>query len=218
MDRRFDEELERLKTDLLKMATLTEESIHRSFEALQTGDKELAHQVIKDDEIIDQYENRIEEFTIDLLALFQPMAKDLRFITTGMRFNTELERISDITVNICQRVMDLNETPDHKAIIDISRLTENAKWMVKGAIDAFVRRDQSLAQRVIAFDKNSNELRNVIIDELVNDFMKINEENISHGVTLLLIARDLERMCDHATYIAEDVIYMVQAKMVKHKR
>jgi len=146
MQRHFDDELRQLNLDLLKMAAMTEEAIHRSIEALKMRDKQIAQSVIDNDREIDEMELKIEEAVIDLLALRQPMAIDLRFITTGMKLNAELERIADLAVNICQRVLALADYPFVKPLIDIPKLTDVAKRMVKNAIDSFVRHDENLAK------------------------------------------------------------------------
>jgi len=218
MKRHLDEELKNLKTNLLKMAAMVETAIHLSIEALKNRDKDLATQVIEDDEHIDEMEIKIEEEIIDLLALFQPMAKDLRFITTAMHINTELERIADLTVNISQRVLDVADQPLLKPLIDIPKLSAQAKRMVKNAIDAFVNMDEEKAKGVIFADKESNNLRTSVICELINDYMVKDGTTAPRAVPLLLITRDLERICDHAAAIAEDVIYMIQAKVVRHHR
>jgi len=218
MERHLDEELSKLNTHLLKMATLVEEAIYKSIEALKCRDKELAEKVIEDDERIDELEIVIEEQIIDLLALFQPMAIDLRFITTGMHINAELERIADLTVNICQRVVDVADEPLLKPLIDIPKLATQAMSMVHNSIDSFVKRDEGLARNIILSDKESNKLRTLIIKELIEDYMVKDGTTVPRAVPLLLITRDLERICDHAAAIAEDVIYMVQAKIVKHHR
>lgn len=216
MERHLHEELQKLNTELLKMAALTETAIHKSVEALKQRNKELATAVIKEDEVIDDTEIVIEDHTMELLALYQPMAKDLRFITTAMRINTDLERIADLAVNISQRAMELADQPLLKPLIDIPKLAENAKSMVRNAIDAFVKRDEELAKNVILSDKTSNELRTLIMHELVYDYMVKDGSTAPRAVPLLLITRDLERMSDLASNIAEEVIYMIQAKVVKH--
>jgi len=218
MQRHLDDELRNLNTDLLMMAAKVEGAIHLSIEALKKRDKDIALKVIADDQDIDEMEIKIEEEIIDLLALFQPMASDLRFITTGMHINSELERIADLTVNISQRVLDLADQEHLKPLIDIPKLAEQAKRMVKSAIDAFVKKNESEAKAVILSDKESNSLRTRIIKKLINDYMVKDGTTVSRAVPLLLITRDLERICDHAASIAEDVIYMIQAKIVKHHR
>jgi phosphate transport system protein len=216
MERHFDDELRNLKENLIKMAALTEEAIYKSVKALEERNKVVAQEVIVLDEEIDELENKIEESSVDLLALFQPMAKDLRFITTGMKINAELERIADLCVNICQRVIDIADQPILKPLVDIPLLAGNAQKMVKDAIDAFIRKDKALATEVIFADRKSNELRNAIMKELIEHYMVIDGRSVPRAVALLLVTRDLERISDHATNIAEDVIYMVEAKVIKH--
>ncbi|MFA5087969.1 MAG: phosphate signaling complex protein PhoU [Candidatus Omnitrophota bacterium] len=216
MKRHFDDELTKINMDLLRMAVLAEEAIYKSVESLKNRDKALAQAVIDDDRKIDDLELIIEERAIDLLALRQPMAVDLRFITTGMKINSELERIADLAVNIAQRSLKLADEPLLKPLIDIPKLTVVARRMVKEGIDAFVHRDENLAKRVILSDPEADSLRNLIQEELINDYMCKDVSTVSRAVPLLLIARHLERICDHATNIAEDVIYMVQAKVVRH--
>jgi phosphate transport system protein len=218
MERHLDEELKKLNTDLLTMAAKVEGAIHQSIEALKKRDAELAEQVIVDDKVIDEMEISIEEQIIELLALFQPMAGDLRFITTGMHINSELERIADLTVNISQRILDIAGQEHLKPLVDIPKLGDQAKMMVKSAIDAFVKKDEAMAKNVILSDKESNNLRTSVIKELINDYMVKDGSTVPRAVPLLLITRDLERICDHAASIAEDVIYMIQAKVVKHHR
>ncbi len=220
MDRHLDDELQKLKQNLLKMASLSEKAIHDSFEALKGINKDLAQAVIDRDEQIDDMEINNEEHAIELLALFQPMAKDLRFIVTAMHINAELELIADLTVNICQRVLELADKGGAllAPINDLPHLADSAKWMVKNAIDAFVNNDEPLAEKVILSDAQSNQLRSAIIERLVDGFIVKDGKTAPRAIPLLLVARDLERICDRATYIAEEVIYMIQARVIKHHR
>ena len=218
MERHFDEDLKKLNSELLKMATLTEESILKSTEALKNKDVKLAQNVIEEDKEIDRKEIEIEESAIELLALHQPVAGDLRFITTGMKINAELERIADLAVNVSQRVIEMGDQPHLKPLIDIPKLSDLARKMVKEAIDAFVNHDEERAKKVVLSDSEADKLRNVIHKELINDYMVKDGSTAPRVVPLLLISRHLERICDHATYIAEDVIYMVQAKVIRHQR
>jgi phosphate transport system protein len=218
VERHFDDELKELKTDLLKMATMTENAIARSVEALEKRDTDLAGKVVEEDSIIDEKELEIEEKAIDLLALRQPMAKDLRFITTGMKVNAELERIADLAVNICQRLFSIADQPHLKPLVDIPQLARVARKMVRQTIDAFVNRDEELAKQVILMDPEADRIRNSVQKELMQDYMLKDPSSATRAVPLLLVARHLERICDHATYIAEDVIYMINAKVVKHHR
>jgi phosphate transport system protein len=216
MKRHFEEELSSLKDEILKMAILTEEAIYNTIEALKEQDKEKAKVVIKADKRIDELELVIENRCMDLLALRQPMAIDLRFITTGMKINMELERIADLVVNIAERVIDISNNTIFKLLDDIPKLSKNTQKMVKNAIDAFVNENESLAKEVILSDKEADNLRNSIYAELINNYMPKDKKNIPLSVSLLLISRDLERICDHAVSISEDVVYMIQAKVVTH--
>jgi phosphate transport system protein len=216
MERHFDIELKDLNNNILKMGIFAEEAIFKSVEALKNKDKELALGVITNDSSVDKLELEIDEMCIDLIARHQPMAKDLRVITTGMKINAELERIVDIAVDIAQRTLELVDKPTLKPLIDIPRLTGVAQNMVKKAIDAFVNEDIDLAKKVLLLDPEADNLRNIIQNELIEDYMLKDCSTAPRAVQLLLIARFLERICDHATNIAEDVIYMVQAKVVKH--
>ena len=216
MERHFDQELEDLKKELLKMGALVEGKIFESIEALKNLSAERANKVISDDKVIDELENEIDERCLDLLALRQPMAVDLRFITMSLKISTDLERIADLAVDIAQRVLGLVGKPLLKPLIDIPKLTILAQQMVKDALDSFVNKDADLAGRVILFDSEADRLRNLVQKELVEDYMSKDSSMAPRAVPLLLIARHLERICDHATNIAEEVIYMVNAKVVKH--
>jgi phosphate transport system protein len=216
MERHFDEELKSLNNELLKMAALTEEAIYKSTEALKAQSQIMAQAVIDNDKKIDELEVVIEERAIAFLALQQPMARDLRFITTGMKINAELERIADLAVNICQRVIEISDKPPLKPLVDIPKLSAIARRMVKHAIDAFVQRNEQLARGVILLDPEADTIRNIVYHEIMNDYIIKDGKCAPRAIPLILISRHLERICDHATYIAEDVIYMVKAKTVKH--
>lgn len=216
MERHFDEELQGLNNEILKMGAFAEEAIFKSVEALKYRDNNKANEVIDNDKFIDQLELKIDEKCLDLIARHQPMAKDLRFIVTGMKLNAELERIIDIAVDICQRVLELSDKPLLKPLIDIPKLAAIAQDMVKISIDSFVKRDGDIARKVMLSDSEADRLRNAIQKELVEDYMLKDKTTTPRAVPLLLIARFLERICDHATNIAEDVIYMVEAQVVKH--
>jgi phosphate transport system protein len=216
MERHLDQELEDLKKQLLKMGTLVEGAIFASVESLKNLSLDDANKVINDDKIIDEMENAIDERCLDLLALRQPMAVDLRFITMSMKISTDLERIADLAVDIAQRVLDLAGKPLLKPLIDIPKLTSLSQQMVKSALDSFVNKDADSARKVILLDSEADRLRNLVQKELVEDYMSRDSSTVPRAVPLLLIARHLERICDHATNIAEDVIYMVNAKVAKH--
>lgn len=216
MTRHFDDDLSIFNNHILRIAAYAEKAIGQSIEALQKQDKVLARKVIEQDKEIDEMENKIEVEGIDLLARYQPVAVDLRRITNGLKINSELERIADMAVNVCYKVIDISDQPLLKPLVDIPKLADIAQKMLKGAIDAFVNRDAKLAEQVILSDESADKLRNQVMTELVNDYMVKDGKTAPRAVPLLLIARDLERICDHATNIAEDVIYMTKAKMVKH--
>ncbi|MCX5754254.1 MAG: phosphate signaling complex protein PhoU [Candidatus Krumholzibacteria bacterium] len=216
MERHFDTELDELKKRVIDMGTLAEGAIYKSVEALKSRNAELARGVIADDRDIDRLELLVDEKCIDLIARYQPMARDLRFITTGMKINAELERIADLAVDIAQRTLELVDKPLLKPLVDIPKLTVVAQNMIKWAIESFVKGDIELARKVVLSDPEANRLRDEIQRELIDDYMVKDGSTAPRAVQLLLIARFLERVCDHTTNIAENVIYMVQAEVVKH--
>jgi len=216
MKTRFEQELDELKIEVLKMGAMVEEAILKSLEALKLLNRQSAEKIIADDKLIDELELKIEERCLDLLALHQPVAFDLRFICMAMKITNELERMADLAVDIAQRVLELADKPLLKPLIDIPKLTAVAQKMTKDVINAFVNKDTDLAGKVILMDSEADNLRNLIQSELINDYMVKDPTTATRAVPLLLIARHLERICDHATNIAEDVIYMCSAKIVKH--
>lgn len=216
MERIFDEELKQLRQYILTMASLVEEAIFKSIEALKQRDKSLAEIVITSDKRIDELENKIDEFCLDLIALRQPVAQDLRFITMAMQSDADLERMADLAVDIAQRAEELIAQPPLKPLIDIPKLAEIAQKMVKEAIDAFINKDVELAKKVVFTDREADALRDLIQKELIYDYMVKDGSTAPRAVPLILVTRHLERICDHATNIAEDVIYMTDAKMVRH--
>jgi len=216
MQRFFDEELKALNQKILKMALLTQESIHKSIDALKERNAGLAGKVITDDAQIDFLENSIDDDVFNMIALHQPVASDLRFLMTALKVNADLERIADLAVDIAQRVVELVDQPLLKPLIDIPKLSAVAQKMIKDVIDAYINKDVALARQVCLSDTEADKLRDLIQNELINDYMAKDPKSATRAVPLLLIARYLERICDHATNIAEDVIYMVEAKVVKH--
>ncbi len=216
MSKHFSEELQELNDDILKMGTLAEELIARSITALKNRDVLMAQAVIDDDASVDELELVIDEKCLDLIARHQPMAVDLRFITTGMRLNGELERVADLSVDVAQRVLEIADKPLIKPLVDIPKLALIAQKMVKTAIDSFITRDIVLARDVILMDSEADAFKRSIQNELIYDYLVKDGTSAPRAVPLILVARHLERICDHATYIAEDVIYMVKAEVVKH--
>lgn len=215
MERHFDEELKTLKGRLLQMASLAEESIAKAIKALVERDKKLAEDVIKSDEAINLLEIEVDELSLKLLALRQPIATDLRFITSALKINSDLERIGDLSVNIAQRAIDLMEQPLLKPLIDIPRMAQLAQKMVKDSLDAFVNRDAELARNVCMRDDEVDQLNHQIFRELLT-YMIQDTKAITRAVDLILVGRHLERIADHATNISEDVVYLVKGKTIKH--
>jgi phosphate transport system protein len=215
MQRHFHEELEALKQRLLAMGGLVEDQIRRVMRALIERDDALAQEVIERDQQVNAYDLEVDETCVSLLALHQPAAGDLRFITTAMKIVTDLERMGDQAVNIAQRVLELNREPQLKPYIDLPRMAEKAQRMVKESLDAFVARDTELARKVCAEDAEVDALKDQMFRELLT-FMMEDARTIPRAIRLILISRFIERVADHATNVAEMVIYLVDAKMVRH--
>ena len=215
METRFQQEMNLLKEHLLQMAGLAERAISNAIEALVKRDTGLAERTIAEDEKINRLEIVIDEWCLKLLALHQPMAADLRFITSAMRINTELERIGDQAVNIAERVISLNQEPQLKPYIDIPRMAEITQSMVKEVLDAFVKKDVNLARSVCERDDQLDGLNDQVFSELLT-YMLSDPKTITRSVHLIIVSRCLERIADHATNIAEGVIFMVKALVIKH--
>jgi phosphate transport system protein len=215
MQRHIDQELADLKTQLLKMGALVEDQVERAIKALVDRDSGLASQVIERDKVVNRFDVDIDENCIRLLALQAPAARDLRFVTTAMKISTELERMSDLAENICERVIELNEEPQLKPYIDIPRMADWTMRMVRECLDAFVRSDAALARKVCADDDFVDNLTNQLFRELLS-FMLENPGTITRAIRLTFIGKYIERIADHATNIAELVIYMVEGKIVRH--
>ena len=215
MSRHFHEELEALKQTLLAMGGLVEDQIRHVMQALVDRNDALASEVIERDRQVNAYDVEVDAQCVELLALHQPAAGDLRFITTAMKIVTDLERIGDQAVNIGQRVIELNREPQLKPYIDLPRMAARAQAMVKESLDAFVARDTELARRVRAEDDEVDALKEQIFRELLT-FMMEDPRSIPRAIRLILISRCMERVADHATNIAEMVIYLVEGKMVRH--
>ncbi|MCF6158573.1 MAG: phosphate signaling complex protein PhoU [wastewater metagenome] len=216
MERHFDQQLGILRKNLIQMASVVEAAIANAVKSLIERDSELAHLVVCNDEQIDTLELEIDKQCIDLLALRQPLAIDLRFITSSLKIINNLERMGDLAVNIAERVIPLNQEPQLKPLIDIPRMAAITQTMVKDSIDAFVNRDTELARSVYERDSTVDALNDQIFRELLTYMMQASS-NITRAVHLILISRHLERIADHSTNIAEEVVYIVKAKVVKHR-
>ena len=213
--RHFDEELDELKAKLVRMAGLAEDQIDKALAALVKRDSDQARQVIKRDHQVNALDVEIDEECIRLLALHQPAARDLRLVTTAMKIATELERISDLAENICERTIELNEEPQLKPYIDIPRMGNIARMMVNESIDAFVKGDAALARKVLTDDDLVDVLMEQVFRELLS-FMIEDPHTITRAIRLSFIAKYLERVADHATNIAELVVYLVEGKIIRH--
>lgn len=216
MHRHFDDELRQLKGDLVRMAGMAQAAITQAVEALKNRDKAAAQRVIDSDVGMDSLELVIDDKCLDLIALHQPMAGDLRFITTAIKLNAELERIGDLAVDVAQRAIEIADKPMLKPLVDIPRLADAAKRMTGQAVDSFVRGDTALARQVILSDSEADELKRRVEKELIYDYMLKDGTTADRAVPLLLAARHLERVCDHAVSMAEDIVYMVSAVVVRH--
>jgi len=213
--RHFEEELAELKSKLLEMSALVESAIFRSVTALTTLDPELAKSVISNEEKINLMEIEIDDAATRLLALHQPMASDLRFLTAAIKINNDLERMGDLAVKIAERALSLMEQPPVKPEIDIPQVARLAESMVRRSLDAFVKRDSELARSVLTADDEVDDLRSAIYEELIRN-MQAEPATIPQCVNLMSVVRSLERIADHSTNIAEDVLYLVEGIDVRH--
>jgi phosphate transport system protein len=211
----FDEELIRLNGLVLQMGSLVEQAIKNSVQALVERDNELAKSVIDGDHQINTLDVEIDEESIRLIALRQPKAGDLRLVTMAMKITTDLERMGDLAVNIAQRAIELNKEPVLKEYIDIPRMREIAQGMTRDALDAFVKRDMRLAKDVIMRDDEIDDLKHKILSELLF-MMTENSSIICRAMRITFVAQYLERIADHATNIAEMVLYLIEGKIVRH--
>lgn len=215
MERQFDQELNALKENLLKMASLAEEAIAKSIKALVERDSILAQEIIDRDSEINLLEIEINNQCLKLLALKQPMAVDLRFITSAMKIISHLERIADQAVNISQRTLELIKQPLLKPLIDIPRMAELAQEMVRTSIDSLVNKDSLLAKRIGERDNLVDDLNDQIFRELLT-YMIEDPRTIKRAIELILVGRHLERIADLATNISEEVVYILNGKNIKH--
>lgn len=215
MTRRFEEELIELKKSVLRMGNLVETAISKSIKALLDRDLKLAEEVIGGDDDVNHIEIVIDEKCLDLLALRQPVAVDLRFIAAVMKINSDLERMGDLAVNIAETAKYLATQPELKISLDFTKMMEFTQKMVRESLDALINRDPKLARRVCLEDDVVDDLKKQMFDELIKH-MKENPETAERATHLMLVSRHLERIADQATNIAEDVVYMVEGKIIKH--
>ncbi len=213
--RHFVEALEELQGRLLEMAGLVESAIHQSVRSLAERDEAQAREVLRNEARINQLEIEVDDLAVRLLALYQPMARDLRFLTAAIKINSDLERMGDLAVNIVERSLSLMPQPPINPLIDMPQMARLVESMVRKSLDSFVKRDPELAREVLLSDDAVDDLRDAIYQELVS-FMQNDPSTISRALDLMSVARNLERIADHATNISEDVLFLVQGVDVRH--
>ncbi len=213
--RHFEQELERLKSKLLEMSALVENAVYRSVQGVVEKNEELAQQVLKNEGRINQLEIEIDDMAIGLLALQAPLAADLRLVTAAIKINNDLERMGDLSVSIAQSALALIREPLIRPLIDIPHIAGLAQSMVRKSLDAFVNRDGEMARSVLASDDAVDNMRTASYHELMS-FMEKNPRQIPQALYLLSVVRNLERIADHATNIAEDVLFLVKGIDVRH--
>jgi phosphate transport system protein len=214
-DRQYEEELSELRQRILAMGGLVEKQIANAVEALTARNRELADETIRKDHAVNRLDVEIDDLCIRLLALRQPAARDLRFITTALKITTDLERIGDMAVNISERALELSHAPALKPYIDVPRMAEISSSMLRRSLDAFVREDTELALAVCRADDEVDALNGQIFRELLS-FMIEDPHAITRAMGVLFVSKYLERIADHATNIAEMVIFMVKGKSIRH--
>ena len=214
-DKRYEEELKKLLEEILYMGGMVEDQILKSIKSLVERDSKLAELIIERDHEVNRLDVDIDDICVRLLALHQPAGRDLRFITTGLKITTDLERIGDMAVNICERALELNQEPQLKPYIDIPRMARVAQRMIRESLDAFVREDTDLALKVCKDDEEVDQLNSQIFREVVT-FMIDDPHTINRAIKISSISKYLERIADHATNIAEMVIFMVKGKSIRH--
>ncbi len=212
----FEKELAGLKEKILKMGNMVEEQIANSIKTYVTRDGALARQTIQNDHNVNKMDVEIDEECIRLLALYQPAARDLRFITTAMKIATDLERMSDLSEDICERAIELfEEEPLHRHSDDIIAMAQASQKMVVEALDAFVRKDVVQARKVCADDQFVDELTHKVFKGLLSD-MLADPAITARAIRVSFIGKYIERIADHATNIAEVVVYLVEGKIIRH--
>jgi phosphate transport system protein len=213
--RRLDRELDHLRDRLLLLGGETETALQRSIHALVKRDSDTAKAVLKDDDAIDNLELEIDRLCVDIIALRQPAARDLRFVISVAKITPILERIADHACNIARVVIDLNDEPQLNAVVDLPRMAEHATLMLRAALDAFTSNDAAAARDLIARDDEIDEIYNHIFHDLI-DMMVADSTTTRRAARLLFVAKHIERIADYVTDICELTVYMTQAEFIKH--
>ena len=216
MERLLDEHMEKLKTRVIKMCSLVDEQVQAAIKSVEDEDLELAKQVIEKDKKVDKYDNKIDKICQKIFALTQPVAMDLRLIMSSLTINNNLERIGDIAVNIAEYIIMIKKRPDFYYQTKLEEMFKVVKHMLKDAIDSYITGNEALAKSVIQEDDVLDKL-NLDNHKIFIDIMKQSPDNIEPAVALLVMSRQLERLGDHCTNIAEDVFFIVEARLIKHK-
>lgn len=214
-DRNYAQDLHDLKAQILKMGSTVEGMVARSIEALVKRDSNAARQVIEDDQVIDRFEMDIDNLCLKILALHQPAAIDLRFVAVGLKINTDLERMGDLAVNIGEQVLELNKLEPIKPYIDLPIMAEKSQAMLRSALQAFIDRDVARAKAVCEAD-DEIDLLDLKIQRDLLEIMCKKPESVERGVRLIMVARQLERVADHATNVAEEVNFLVKGEDIRH--
>jgi phosphate transport system protein len=215
MPKIFIRELDNIKKMILSLGAMVEERVRLAAEAVENKDAEAAQRVVKTDYEIDEMEVEIEESCLKVMALHQPVAIDLRFLIAVIKINSDLERIGDQAVNIAQRVAVLTKRRDVDFNFDYAQMAEKAQAMLRMSLDALVNLDEDLAFKVVTMDDDVDQIQKDAYDR-IKTAMKENTDKIGYMINLLLISRHLERLADHATNIAEEVIYLIEGEIVRH--
>jgi phosphate transport system protein len=215
IDRHYDEELQELRHLILEMGGLVEKQIADAMRALVDRDEEFARLIIDRDKTVNRMDVQIDDVCLRLLALHQPAARDLRLITTALKITTDLERAGDMAENIAERAIELSREPQLKPLIDLPRMASIAQGMLRQALDAFVREDADMALQVCHQDDTVDGLTDQLLRELLT-FMMEDPHTISRALRLIFVSKYIERLADHATNIAEMVIFMVKGKSIRH--
>jgi phosphate transport system protein len=216
MERLLDEHLEKLKTRVIKMCSLVDEQVQFAIKAFEEENIELASLVIERDKKVDKYDLKIDRICLKIFALAQPVAMDLRYIMSSLTINSNLERMGDLAVNIAENVLIVKKKPSFYPQTKLDEMFKLSQQMLKNSIDAFIGGNAELAKKVILSDDIMDRM-NTDNHRILKDIMKQNPDNIEPAVALLVISRELERLADHCTNIAEDVFFIVEAQLIKHK-
>ena len=217
MSKHFQKELDKLKKRILHMGAMVEERVRMAKKVIETRDVDLAQKIINSDSEIDETEMDIEEECLKIIALYQPVAVDLRFLSAVIKINNDLERIGDEAVNIAERILTISKRPKLDIPFDYAIMTDKTQALLKSSLDAVVNLDLDMAVKVCISDDEIDDLQNKAYD-VIKRTIEENPDRVGYLINLLLISRHLERIADHATNIAEEVIYMIEGTIVRHGR